>query len=249
MEFQKDLDALLAPLSYLQNAEGGDDGSDNRELSDGTAKEAFLKLMQTLCDLTTETKFMQLLEETSEDAEIDHMLELADKEYRSALNTMDAGNPSLAAEEVRLAREIAQVQEQIQAEQRLAEISEEEARRLEQRIAEFNASKQSVAVAVGTTQDLSADDLQAERDLKFLRDVRSVVETALGVSVQSVEDDMFALGIGRFTVSVKYERDTSKVVDLRITPKPPASVAEQAEKTSYLNDIPDFVLFIKRNTN
>lgn len=242
MEFQKDIEALLAPLSYAQ-------GIDGPEANDITPKEAFLKLMQTLCDLITEIKFMQLLEETNDGTDIDHKMELAETEYRSALNDLRTGDPSLVAEEVRLAREIAQVQEQIKAEQKMADLSDEEVRRLEQRIAELSAPKQSITEAVGTTQDLTADDLQAERDLRFLRDVRGVMETALGVTVQNVVDGIFALGVGRFSVTVEYERDTSRVVDIKITPRPPQNVVDQAEKTLYLNDIPEFVLFIKRNSN
>lgn len=241
MEFQKDIDALLAPLSYLQNVgEGG-------ENSDGTAKEAFLKLMQTLCDLITEIKFMKLLEDEKAGSDIDRRMELAEAEYRTALGGLRTGDPGLVSEEVRLAREIAQVYEQIQMEQKLADSSDEEVRRLEQRIAELSAPKQSITAEVEASLDLTLDDIQAEQDLKFLRDVSGIVETALGVSVQSVEDGRFALGIGKYTVTVVYDKDTSKVADLSVSPEPPQNVYAQAEKTLYLNDIPEFVLCMKRN--
>lgn len=242
MEYQKDIDALLAPLSYLQNVgDGGENG-------DGTTKEEFLKFMQILCDLITEIKFMELLEGGVAGNDIDRRMGLAEAEYNTALGSLRSGDPGLVSEEVRLAREIAQVQEQIQAEQKLADISDEEVRRLEQRIAELTAPKQSISVAVGTSQDLTLEDIQAEQDLKFLRDVRGIVETALGVSVQSVEDGMFTLGIGKYSVTVVYDKDTSKVVDLRINPEPPQNVYVQAEKTLYLNDIPEFVFCMKRNS-
>lgn len=243
MDLQKDIKSLLAPLSYLQEAgEGGENG-------DVSAKESFLKTMRTLCDLLTETKFMQFLEGSAEVGDEDKRLEAAEAAYKSALGELRIADPGLVAEEVRLAREIAQVQEQIRAEQRLADISEEEATRLGQRVAELSAPKQSITEAVGTTQDLTVDDLQAERDLKALRDVRNVVETVLGVSVQSVDDGAFTLGIGRYAVAVMYERETSRVINLQITPKPPQNVTTQAEATLYLNNVPTFVLYMKEHSN
>ena len=243
MDVQKDIESLLAPLSYLQDAEeGGDNG-------DTTAKEAFLKTMRTLCDLLTETKFMQFLEGSAEVGDEDKRLEATEASYKSALGELRIADPGLVAEEVRLAREIAQLQEQLRAEQRLADISEEEARRLEQRVAELSAPKQSITEAVGTTQDLTIDDFQAENDFKALRDVRGIVETVLGVSVQSVEDGAFTLGIGRHTVVVMYERETSRIINLQITPKPPQNVAAQAKSTLYLNDIPAFVMCMKEHSN
>jgi hypothetical protein len=232
--WEEQLQKLLGTAEEAAAATGAKGCEDSAE-----SKERFVRAAAAFVELLTEAKFVRYLRCGAEPPAAPTAM------------TMTGGAPAteeevmaLAAEEAKLAREIAKTHEQIKLEKAMAEVTEREISSLRQRLAEATHQRfQSREQQTTATSEAGASDTERAEMTKA---ARVVLEGILGVVVRSISQDggQFVLEVchGKFVVAVRHA-PSGTIESLSISPEVATATAVPVRTVA---DLPVLIQHLSR---